>query len=894
LYRLLLRAFPARIRRTYGDDMARLFARQRRELAGRPMAVAALWIQAVIDVLRHGLMSRWRARQGRGGSRRWIADVVQDSRYGLRMFARTPLMTAVMLLTLAVGIGASTAVFSLLDALAFRKLPVTDPDQLVFVDADHTIGFDEFRRLSELSDAFSSLSAVWSVDRFTLTLENSPGGTREVGHARVGLASAEYFNTLGVIAAKGRLFVPSDELPPHDRPIAVVSHAFSRRYFGRDDAILRSTLRISGVAFSVVGVAPRGFAGEWVGLPTDVWVPFMMASQVMPEIPGGPSRMPRRVLARLKPNTTIEQATAATRALDRRVLAELEPREPAQSLDAMSQTLTLEPAARGYSPQRRTFGPALNIVAAIVVAALVIGCANLANLLLARSARRRREMAVRLAMGASGGRLVRQLLTESAALACAGCALGVLGAMVIVKVLAAMLATAPVSVSGQSAGVILDSTFNVRLLGFALSLAALTSVLFGLAPALAARRASLRDPLDQSSARLVAGGRVGPHAVLVVIQVAMSLLLLTGAGLFLRTLANLKAQDLGFDRDRQLLVWTVPGQTGRQGDAMVELWRTVQERLSALPGVVSAAAANQSVLSGNVFDPASPIRGFRTFITPRYFSTLGVPLVSGREFTDRDTERASRVAIINESLARHHFGDDPAVGRLLPAAGSAPPAEVVGVVKDFVIGSPRAVQAELTTYFPYRDREAINRGAQTRLRVMLILVRTAGEPAALIETIRRELRAIDPELPIVRINTPHEQLDDVLGQDRLLAVLSSTFAVLAAFLASLGLFGLISYRVAHRTSEIGVRLALGASPRSILRMVVAESSRLVAAGLAVGLGASLSGAGLVASRLYGVAATDAPNLALAVALLVTVSAIAAMVPARRAARTDPTTALRSE
>ena len=389
------------------------------------------------------------------------------------------------------------------------------------------------------------------------------------------------------------------------------------------------------------------------------------------------------------------------------------------------------------------------------------------------------------------------------------------------------------------------------------------------------------------------------------------MLLLVGAGLFQRTVANLRAEQLGVERERELFVWTVPGQTGRQADDMAEFWHTVQQRLSGLPGVISAAASNQAVLSGNMPQPGNPALpltidgepekrsttpGFRSFITPVFFTTLGVPFAAGRDFTERDTDTAPRVAILNETMAKYFFGDRNPVGRMVRFAGTtSTPTEIVGVTKDFVKGSPRAgAQAEFATYFPYRDKEALNRGAQTRLRVMLVVLRTAGDPLAVAGRVREELLAIDPALPILRINTTEQQLDDVLARDRLIAALSTWLGVLAVVLASVGLFGLVSYRAARRTNEIGVRLALGATRAAVLAMILRESGRLVLAGLAVGIVAAIALVRLVSSRLYGVSATDPWTFAGAALLLLAIAALAAFVPARRASRVDPMVALRCD
>jgi predicted permease len=845
-----------------------------------------------------------------------VDDVRRDLVYAGRMLRRSPGFTAVAVLSLALGIGANTAIFSILDALAFRTLPIAEPDRLVLLDTDQSIGLTRFARLREHLTGFSNVSAVWTIDRSNIIIGTGAADGRatqtDAGQARIGLASADYFSTMGVTLASGRTFTAEEERT--ERPVAVMSDAYWRRHFGRPPDVAGRSFRLNGETYDIVGVAPSGFTGEWVGVPTDVWVPFSLASRVMPEVPGGPQRFPRRVLARLEPGVTIDQAEASTRVLYRRILAEeAGAKVTPEELDQIARTrLDLQSLARGYSPQRRSFAQPLAILAVGVAVLLLIACANLANLLLARSAGRQREIAVRLAIGAGRSRLVRQMLTESMVLSAAGGVLGVLLALWAKKILMVMVAAAPVVLGGSGTGLSLELSFDIRALAFTIGVCVLAVLLFGTVPAFSSARIPLAGSLTSSSARLVAGARFGPSTLLVIAQIALSLLLLIGAGLFGRTLANLRAEDLGFERQHELLVWTVPGQTGRQDLALAGLWHTVRERLSAVPGVVSAAATNQAMLRGVDLEPggsvSEPMRvegepakpvaavGFRSFITPGFFGTLGVPIVAGRDFTERDTETAPRVAIINEAMARFYFGDRSAVGRLVRFPWPTPaPVEIVGVAADYAKGTPRgAKRPEFATYFPYRDPEALNKGAQSRLRVMLVVIRTTGDPLAVADRVRAELRAIDPELPVLRINTTEQHVEDVLAQDRLVAVLSSVFGVIAVSMACLGLFGLISYRVARRTGEIGVRLALGATRRGILRMILAESSRLVVAGLGIGLICAFFLARLIATRLYGIGASDPLTVTAAMMLLVAVAAVAALIPARRAAGVDPLTALRSE
>jgi len=848
-----------------------------------------------------------------------FGDLRRDFLYACRTLRRSPAFTIVAILSLGVGIGANAALFSILDALVLRTLPVVEPDRLVLIDGENGITATQFERFQERSTDFVSMASIWTFDRFNISTQLSAQAQAQSdpdGATRIGLASSRYFATMGVQLALGSPFAPAHDVPGR-HPVAIISDAFWRQRFARAPDVIGRTLRMTGLTYDIIGVAPAGFAGEWVGMPTDVWVPFTMASQVMPEVPGGASRFPRRVLARLRPDVTIEQARASTTVLLRQIFRDdVGATATREALDAIARTaVTVEPAARGYSPQRQSFAQPLAILTAGVGALLLIACANLANLLLARAAGRHREIAVRLAIGASRTRLMRQMLTESLVLAIAGGVVGLLLAFWAEQILRSMLAVTPAPMTGSGGATLavnLTLGINSRMLAFTAIVCLSTAALFGVAPAFSASRTPVAGALAASATRVIGGSRFGPSTLLVVTQIALSLLLLISAGLFTRTLTNLKAEDLGFERQRELLIWTVPGQTGRQDVAMAELWHLVQMRLSSIPGVVSAAATNQPVLRGSdlelrgtgvpmIVDGEQPRRvsapGLRSFITPEFFTTLGVPILAGRDFTERDTENAPRVAILNATMARYYFGDERrAVGRFVRFAGpSAMPTEIVGVAADYARGTPRGgKQTEFATYFPYRDTEALNKGAQTRLRVMLVVIRTEGDPTKVASAARSTLREIDPDLPVVRINTAEQHVDDVLSQDWLVAVLSTTLSGVALVIACLGLFGIVSYRVARRTSEIGVRLALGATRQGVMRMVLAESAWLLVGGVAVGLAASFFLSRLVSSRLFAVAATDPVTLMSAVILLTAVAGVAALIPARRAASVDPLIALRSE
>lgn len=843
----------------------------------------------------------------------WIVDGVRDLRHGVRLLSRSPLFATVAILSLGIGIGANVAMFSVFDALLLKKLPVPNPDGLVcFISVDDegyrsdTINFASYEKLRDGLPPVASMAAIWQIERANLTVDSSTDVPSNQT-TRVAMVTGKYFSTLGISAAIGRTI--DDDT---DRPVAVVSDAFWKARGNGDPNATAHTLHLNGTTYDVIGVMPPGFAGEWVGVPVDVWVPFALASKVMPEVPQGPRAFPAHVIARLAPGMTSAQTASAMSIIYRQVLKDdLTSRQIKFTEEQLAKAHTvLDDASRGYSPQRNGFRQSLLILMAGVALLLVVACANLANLLLARSSGRQRELAVRLAVGAGRSRIARQMLTESALIALLGGVSGLAIAWWAINMLSSLMAAAPVSLAGQSMGLTLDLRIDPRVLLFATAVCLITAILSGLAPALMAQRIAPASAL-RAHRTLGLGRFGGPSSILLIAQVAVSLVLLIGAGLFVTSLHNLRTQDLGLDREHELFVWTVPGQTGIKDDAMVTQWRRILERIAQVPGVVATGAANQAVLNGGTTGsglPTTPMvvvgelpkqttfSAGRVFVTPDFFNAAGARLVAGRDFTERDRESAANVAIISESLAQFYFGTAAAaVGRMAIFPGPIKvPHEIVGVVHDYVRTTPRHTQPQFSTFFPYRHAEAINRGQQSRLRVMLIAIRVKGNPLSIADQVRREIRNIDEMIPILRVNTTEQQLDDVLAQDRLVASLSTALSGIAVFLASLGLFGLLSYRVARRTNEIGVRLAFGATRGAVLRMVLAESGRLVIAGLIIGAVAATLLAQFVAAQLFGVSASDPWTIAAAMVLLTLVAGIAALIPARQAAVVDPATALRCD
>jgi predicted permease len=853
----------------------------------------------------------------------WLDHLGRDLRSALRMMRRNPGFSAVAVLSLGIGIGASTAVFSVVDAMMFRRLPVADAGALVSireyistqtrkVDLFPTVEYERFR---DLTPYFSDVVAVAMLDRSNITIGGSGGGL-DPGRVRVALVSGRYFHMYGVGAERGRVLGPDDDRVPSAHPVMVVSHDYWLRRLGGASDVVGHILSLSGTSYTIVGVVGSSFTGDWPGRPVDIWVPTMMQAEVMVDAPGylrdrgvWPSSWVR-VVARLRPRVLAGQALAAASLVHAQMVKGWEGADAdARQLEFdAGRRLLMESAARGYSPQREALGRSLLILAFLVALVLLIACANVAGLLLARAAAREREMALRLAIGAGTSRLARQLFTESLVLACAGGVLGLLLSAWGSNALAAQATMGPVKMDwGSSSWTSFSVGLDARAVAFAVVLCLGTTTLFGLAPVFRMSRVALTNALtsraDASGGGALRRFRLG--RALVVAQVALSLVLLVGAGLFMRTLKNLRSQDMGFERHHVLLGWTQAGATGRTRRALRDLYHVTQQRLSQIPGVVATGVSNHGSLDGsdaigfawnNVQVAGRPpetrrLAGWRTFVTPGYFAAMGIPVTSGRDFTEFDTDSAPRVVIINETFAKFYFGNVDPVGHYIRMGWEGDSLSlVVGVVGEYINGNPRERAKHLGFgYLPYRDRES-----GLRLSAMSVAVRVSGDPRAIASRVRDELRAIDPNLPVLKIDSIDEQLDDVLAQDRLMAGLASFFGAVALFLACLGLYGVVAYTTERRTSEIGIRMALGATGSAVLRMVLGEGFRLTFLGLAIGLPATFAATRVIASRLYGVSGSDPATVGSAALAMLGAAALAGYLPARRAAGVDPMVALRAD
>jgi putative ABC transport system permease protein len=900
VYRLLLLAYPRAIRRECGDDMVQLFAdcrRAARETGGR----RRLWWPAIVDIARHAsherLLQTRRAVRTAGRAllaenwRRSVKAIRQDVRYAARVFVRTPAMSLVAVATLALGIGANTAIFSFADALLVRPLPVRDPGRLMallHVARDSAANFSSFSYpdyldIRDRPDDGLALLAAWS------TIQVELGG-REVEHADAQIVSDNYFETMGVRPLIGRVFRAADT-----GPLVVLSEAFWRRRFGADPGAIGRTLDIDGTPFTIVGVVPGGFRGLdfasapvlWVPLAThDVTIASFHAFGI--DLFGNRGTHWLELVGRLDGGATPARTLAALRAIaDRQAKAHPDTNQ--------AWTIALVPAAdvRLGNPGDR---PVVRLTVALVVVVglvLAIACANVANLLLVRAASRRREMAIRLAVGASRLRLVRQLLTESLLLALGGGVAGTTLAMAAMHVLFRQ------EISAWLPG--LDVRLDARVLAFALSASVVTGAVFGLVPALQASKVDVAGALKAGQWRARrAAGRSGVRNLLVAVQVALCLVLLVGAGLTLRTILNLRSVPLGFDPANLSVVRVDLSGRGYSGDRGRALFARLTDRLRAMPGVEDAAVGliapfNARRAANDIFWEAADGSGERrrtnvdlNMVGPGYFETMRIPVVLGRGFRPSDATRSPGAAVVNSTLARQLWPHESPLGkRLWSWGGQDPdvPLEVVGVVADgrYYRSWRTAGRPFLFLAFP-----------QWYAPAMAVHVRTAPGSPLREADVRRDVAALDASLPPADVRRVSDAMAESMVLERTGAGLLGGFGALALVIATLGVYGVVASTVAARTQEIGLRMALGASRPVVLRQVVGRSVVPVLVGVGIGWLVSLGLTRLIAGLLYQVGPDDPVTFAGVAVLLVAAGIVAGSLPARRATRVDPLTVLRGE
>ncbi len=833
----------------------------------------------------------------------WFEDFVQDINYGVRAMLRSPGITVVALLSLALGIGANTAIFSLMDAVMLRSLPVKNPAQLVLMGDETWSGISDafgvtqiysypfYREMQKKNQVFSEMASVSSMSN---GVHGFIEGQAEAQPMNIQLVSGTYFHMLGVHALLGRTLGEQDDQTKDGNPVAVVSYSWWKRALAHDPSILNKKLKIDETTYTIVGVAPPEFFGTTVGESPDIWVPLSMQKEVPPNFDGYTDNFSESLylIGRLKPGVTLTEATTNANLLFQQIVRGFpNTRRDQYSLETLKKAhVELHPMATGLSWLRAQFSEPLEVLMAVVGLVLLIACANIANLLLARSTARAKEFAVRQALGARRSRLVRQLLTESLVLALIGGTLGIVFATGANHLLLRM-------VSGGQETVPLDISINTHLLLFTLAITVATALLFGTIPAFRATKLQLTESLKDSRGS-ASGATKSPLArALVVSQVALSLVLMVGAGLFLRSLMNLMNVDTGFNKENVLRLQTDASSIGYKSKdpRLAALYQQIEERISALPGVRAASNSlftyNEGSWNGTVdvhgmpIDRESNIK--HNIIGNGYFATMQIPLVAGRTFGPQDTATSQKVAVISESMARKMFpsGSSP-IGHTYGTDGASHDNDitVIGVVKDVKFESLQETPV-MIDYFPNSQHPGY---------LNSLAVRYTGSFDAVLPAVRQAIHQVNPNLPISNVTTLDEQVGRSITNQRLVAQLSTFFGLLAVFLSCIGIYGLMSYVVTRRTNEIGIRMALGAERSQVRWLVMREILLLVAIGVAIGVPAVLAGSKLISNMLFGLKGADPATLFAAVGLLLLVAAIAGYVPSQRASRIEPMVALRYE
>jgi len=865
-----------------------------------------------LELLRRSLGAFWDALLLQ--PRRLEDEMFQDLRYGARMLLKNRMFTLVAALSLALGIGANTAIFSMINALMLRTLPVKDAQELALFSvvgsqgppaSGQVFNYPLYEMFRDRNQSFTDVIAGSAVLRARLMV-NEPGAGGAVETAQQQRVSGNFFSTLGVNAVVGRTLIEADDNPANMQHAAVISYEFWKRRFGLDPGVVGRKVTINDTPLVIAGVTPPDFFGFDVGKRVDLWWPIRVSND--PGLRLNTSSW-IRVMGRLRPGASAAQAQAELDVIFRQQLGEFAAAAPAnltpeQRRRFFERGISLEPGGAGYTWLWQRFRQPLLILTVTVALVLLIACVNIANLLLSRAAARRREIAVRLAVGAGRLRLIRQLLTESVLLALIGGAAGLLFAQWCTS---ALLSYLP-----QQTQTTIDVAPDARALGFTLAISVLTGLLFGLAPAWQATRINLTASLKDQTGAGPSRSRLTLNKLLVVTQVSLSVFLLIGAGLFVRSLQNLRSLDVGFNHENIVQFSIDPG-SGYDLARRANLYKQVISRLEALPGARSATLSDVSLLSpyGSLtgvtvpgYTPgADENPGLQVLnVGPRFFETMKTPILAGREFgplddrpADPGNQHAANTsqnmasapplhAVINQTMASHFFGNENPVGkRFFNESGRG--VEIIGVVKGGKYTTLRD-PAPRTFYLNYFE--------QPTPRDMTLQFRTGGDAIDYAAAIQRLAREIDPQLQVVELRTMTDVVNESLTQERFIAQLLSAFSLFALSLACIGLYGVMSYAVARRTNEIGLRMALGALPSVVIRMVMREALLLVALGLSVGLTAAVATTRLVSSLLFGLEPTDPLTIALAMLIIVGVAALAVYLPARRASRIDPLVALRYE
>jgi predicted permease len=833
----------------------------------------------------------------------WLESLAQDILYGLRAMLRSPGITIVALLSLALGIGANTAIFSLMDAVMLRSLPVKDPGKLVLLGTGSAWGgtddfgrtdlfsYPFYRQMQQRNQVFSDTAAFLSLPN---DVHGSVEGRKDSEAMHVQLVSGTYFSTLAVQAMRGRILTDADDRVAGGNPVAVVSDAWWKRSLASDPAVLSKHLEIGSTIFSIVGVAPPEFFGTKVGESPDIWIPLSMIKQVPPYWGSYTDNFAEwlEVFGRLKPGASVVQATTNVNLLFRQILLGFAGGSPSQKdLATLKQAhLRLTSMATGLSSLRRKFSEPLKLLMAIVGLVLLIACANIANLLVARSTARAREFAVRQALGAQRSRLVRQLLTESLMLAIAGGALGVNLATAANHLLLRM-------VSNGAEAVPLNLSIDPRMLLFTLAITLATALLFGTIPAFRATRLELTATLTDSRGATGSRARSPLARALIISQVAFSLVLVVGAGLFLRSLVNLNDVDTGFNKENVLRLDVDASSAGYKADdpRLRAIYEQIETQVSALPGV-RAASFSAFTFDEGAGDSPIFVAGYHVnsendvkhnIVGNGYFATMQIPLLAGRTFGPQDTPTSQKTAVISEGMARTLFPKGSPIGRHfgMDDPKNANDFEVIGIVKDAKAGNLQDPHQWMVDYLP---------AVQSTGYLNDFEVRYTGDFGAIAAATQRTIHDIDHNLPISNVTTLDEQVARSYTNERVVAQLSTFFGLLAVFLSTIGIYGLMSYVVSRRTNEIGIRMALGAARANVRWLVMRESLILVAVGIGIGVPVALLTSRLVASMLFGLHGNDPITLLAAILVMLLIAALAGYLPARRASCVDPMVALRYE
>jgi predicted permease len=824
--------------------------------------------------------------------------MINDLRYALRMLRKNPGFSCVVVLTLALGIGANVAIFSITDRVLLQSLPVASPDQLVVIsshkpnlepESSYSFSYPMYQDLRDKNDCFSGVIARGGVQ-----MAVSYGDLNE--RVNADLVSGNYFQVLGVKPWAGRLMTQDDDLTPRSHPVAVISYAFWERRFGKDPSIVGKTVLANEYPLTIIGVTPPRFFGIYLSSSPDVWVPLMMTPVFNP-VPA--TRLTRRshewltLMARRKDGVSEAQAQSSLSVLYSQI------REgEAQQLSAkttaydreqfMARKIAVLPGAQGFRTLQREMQTSLLLLFGATCIVLLILCGNLANLMMARATVRAQEMAVRLALGAGRLRLLRQWLIEGLVLSMLG---GAVGVFIALWMKTGLLLFIPASFRDN-----LDLPFGWRFAGFTFLLSFIIGITFNSLPALqAARQAAVPSLHLESRSFTSAGKLLSLRSALIMVQVALSLPLLITATLLLRSLQNLRALDTGFGKENVLLAEMNPSINGYSPEKSQQFFDQILQRTRSLPGVTAASLASDTPISGGWDQNGIVVEGYTarqdekmgvdvTLISPDYFKALSIPLLYGRDFNDQDVTGSPKVTVINERMAHYFFGDSNPIGKRIGLEGT-PDTMIVGVVKDVTyINLREGIRRHF--YLPINQEK--------QLFNLTLHIKSLGDTDTLAKVLRAEVKTLDPHLPVYNVKTVSREINDSLLQERLVTWLSIAFGVLAMLLVALGLYGVLTFSVARRTREIGIRVALGAQRADVFKLVISQGMILVGIGVALGLGASFALSKLIATLLFGVTPTNALTFISVPVILIVVAMLACYMPARRATKVDPLVALRYE